>query len=138
MGASWSAATRSAPASPIKACRRPPALPPTLPQPPASPSTPTPTVSGPMYRTMRSPAPAVHRDAIESDNWPITWGDDDAQYTSYGDGWGFDPRTETKLGMGFARIIGPPAGLRGENIRSESERTGDGRNSPKASGILMV
>jgi hypothetical protein len=80
----------------------------------------------------------LRRAAIDSDNWPLTWGDDDAQYTSYGDGWGFDPRTEKKLGMGFARITGGPENFHGENIRSEGERAGDGRNSPKASGILMV
>ena len=33
-----------------------------------------------------SPESSIVREAIESDNWPITWGDDDAQYTSYGDG----------------------------------------------------
>lgn len=80
----------------------------------------------------------VRRDAIDSDNWPLTWGDDGEQYTSYGDGWGFEPRTERKLGMGFARIIGPPENFRGVNLRSAGERTGDGRASPKASGILMV
>jgi CubicO group peptidase (beta-lactamase class C family) len=80
----------------------------------------------------------IRRTAIDSDNWPITWGDDDAQYTSYGDGWGFEPRTERKLGMGFARIVGPAREFHGINIRSDGERTGDGPKSPKASGIVMV
>ena len=48
----------------------------------------------------------IQRTAIDSDNWPLTWGDDDAQYTSYGDGYGFEPFVEKKLGMGFARITG--------------------------------
>ena len=69
---------------------------------------------------------------------PITWGDDDDQYTAYGDGWGFEPRTERKLGMGFARIVGPPDKFRGINLRSAGERVGGGAGSPKASGILMV
>jgi CubicO group peptidase (beta-lactamase class C family) len=80
----------------------------------------------------------IRRTAVDSDNWPITWGDDDAQYTSYGDGWGFDPRTEHKLGMGFARITGLPDRFQGVNLRSDGERVGDGAKSPKASGILMV
>jgi CubicO group peptidase (beta-lactamase class C family) len=80
----------------------------------------------------------IRRLAIDSDNWPLTWGDDDAQYTSYGDGFGFEPRVERKLGMGFARILGSPADFRGENLRSDAERTGDGAKSAKASGILMV
>jgi CubicO group peptidase (beta-lactamase class C family) len=83
-------------------------------------------------------SPEIRRSAIESDNWPITWGDDDDQYTSYGDGWGFDPRTERKLGMGFARISGTADEFRGINLRSAGERVGGGAGSPKASGILMV
>ncbi|HEV3197151.1 MAG TPA: serine hydrolase [Bryobacteraceae bacterium] len=93
------------------------------------------------------PSPVIHgaafgketrRDAIDSDNWPLTWGDDDQQYTSYGDGFGFAPHVEKKLGMGFARITGGPGDYRGVNLRSDGERTGNGVNSPKASGILMV
>lgn len=80
----------------------------------------------------------VRRAAIDSDNWPITWGDDGAQYTSYGDGFGFEPHVERKLGMGFARILGGADAFRGENLRSDGERIGDGARSPKASGILMI
>jgi hypothetical protein len=80
----------------------------------------------------------IRRDAVDSDNWPLTWGDDDRQYTSYGDGFGFAPRVEKKLGMGFARIVGGPGDYRGENVRSDGERIGDGVKSAKASGIVMV
>ncbi|HLK67604.1 MAG TPA: serine hydrolase [Bryobacteraceae bacterium] len=80
----------------------------------------------------------IRRSAIDSDNWPLTWGDDDAQYTSYGDGFGFEPFVEKKLGMGFARITGGPRDYRGVNLRSDAEREGNGVKSPKASGILMV
>jgi hypothetical protein len=94
----------------------------------------------PPSRVIRKAAimPDLRRTALDSDNWPITWGDDDAQYASYGDGWGFDPRTERKLGLGFARITGPPDRFRGVNLRSSGERLGGGATSPKASGILMV
>jgi CubicO group peptidase (beta-lactamase class C family) len=86
-----------------------------------------------------APESAIVRDAIESDNWPITWGDDDHQYTSYGDGWGFQPLTDIKLSMGFARIEGAATAFHGINIRSQSgERTGNGAAGPKASGMLMV
>ncbi len=80
----------------------------------------------------------IRRAAIDSDNWPLTWGDDDAQYTSYGDGYGFEPFVERKLGMGFARVTGDAGGYRATNLRSDAERTGGGARSPKASGILMV
>ncbi len=80
----------------------------------------------------------IRRAAIDSDNWPLTWAADGSQYTSYGDGWGFDPHVEKKLGMGFARISGNAADFHGVNLRSDAERVGNGANSPKASGILMV
>ena len=83
-------------------------------------------------------AKEIRRSAIDSDNWPLTWGDDDTQYTSYGDGFGFEPHVEKKLGMGFARITGGPGEYRGVNLRSNGEQTGNGAKSPKASGILMV
>ena len=86
-----------------------------------------------------APESAIARDAIDSDNWPITWGEDDALYTSYGDGWGFHPRTEKKLSQGIAKVLGPPDNFQGVNIRTETgERTGDGARGAKASGMLMV
>ena len=41
--------------------------------------------------------PTIVRKALDSDNWPITWGDDDQLYTAYGDGRGFEPFVKTKL-----------------------------------------
>ena len=74
-----------------------------------------------------------------SDNWPITWADDDSLYTAYGDGWGFEPRVDEKLSLGFARISGGPEHFRGVNLRTQSgEQLGDGRAGPKASGLLCV
>jgi len=86
-----------------------------------------------------APRSTVLRAAEGSDNWPMTWADDDALYAAYGDGWGFEPRVPEKLSLGLARIAGPPDAFVGENIRAPSvERKGDGKRGPKASGILMV
>lgn len=85
-----------------------------------------------------APAETIVRKARGSDNWPLTWGDDDALYTAYGDGNGFEPFVEKKLSLGFARITGGPADFQGKNVRSAGERLGDGRRGPKASGLLMV
>jgi CubicO group peptidase (beta-lactamase class C family) len=86
-----------------------------------------------------APADTVVRQAAESDNWPITLGDDGHQYTAYGDGWGFEPRAEHKLSLGLSRVEGPPERFRGSNILSLSrERTGDGKAGLKASGLLML
>src|SRR4029079_10390312 len=97
-----------------------------------APYPPSPMIRGAVFGT------EIQHQAIDSDNWPLTWGDDGAQYTSHGDGLGFEPRVEKKLGMGFARITGGPGDYRGTNLRSDGERTGNGANSAKASGILMV
>lgn len=85
------------------------------------------------------PEKDIVRRAIDSDNWPITWGDDDLQYTSYGDGEGFEPFVDHKLSLGFAKIAGPPDAFTGTNIRSPTgERTGNGPKGLKSSGMLMV
>jgi len=86
-----------------------------------------------------APESTIRREAIDSDNWPITWGRDGSQYTSYGDGWGFDPKTDRKLSMGFAKIDGSASDFHGVNIRSATgERLGDGARGLKASGMIMV
>jgi len=86
-----------------------------------------------------APASSIIRRAAGSDNWPITWMDNDELFTAYGDGRGFKPFTNRKLSLGLARVIGGPANFTGVNVRSPSgERTGDGAAGPKASGMLMV
>ena len=86
-----------------------------------------------------APKSTIIRKAAGSDNWPMTWGDDDALYTAYGDGWGFKPKVKPKLSLGLARIVGDPPDLRAANLRSPSaEKTGDGPRGPKACGMLMV
>jgi hypothetical protein len=86
-----------------------------------------------------APADQIVRLAPGSDNWPMTWADDDIQYTAYGDGWGFEPPIDVKLSLGLAKVLGPPDRIRGDNLRSKSaERVGQGEAGEKASGILMV
>lgn len=86
-----------------------------------------------------TPRQTIRRDALGSDNWPLTWADDDAMYGAYGDGQGFEPRVPKKLSMGFARIARGPDSFIGSNIRSATGETfGDGPNGKKASGLLMV
>ena len=86
-----------------------------------------------------APDETIIRRAEGSDNWPITWADDDNQYTAYGDGWGFEPKTKKKLSLGIAKITGRPPDFQGINIRTDTgERTGQGAKGAKASGMLMV
>ncbi len=86
-----------------------------------------------------APPSSIVRKAAGSDNWPTTWGDDGAIYTAYGDGYGFEPLLPEKLGLGFARLKGPPESFNAINIRSPTgENKGSGPNGKKASGLLMV
>jgi hypothetical protein len=85
-----------------------------------------------------APAAEVRRAAPGSDNWPVTWGRDGRLYTSYGDGWGFEPRAPRKLSLGLSVIDGDAGHFRGTNLASDGERTGDGARGPKASGLVMV
>jgi CubicO group peptidase (beta-lactamase class C family) len=85
------------------------------------------------------PPSTIERRAFDSDNWPITWADDGEQCTAYGDGRGFKPYTERKIGLGFARIVGPATDWQGVNVRSPSgENDGMGPSGRKASGMLSV
>ena len=86
-----------------------------------------------------APASTIVRRARGGDNWPLTWGDDDAQYTCFGDARGFEPFLPRKLSMGPARVIGPADAFHGENILAPTlEQIGEGGKGRKASGILMV
>jgi len=86
-----------------------------------------------------APVETIIRRAEGSDNWPMTWADDGRQYTAYGDGWGFEPKVEEKLSLGFARVEGPADDFKGINIRSQTgEQTGNGPRGKKASGMLCV
>jgi CubicO group peptidase (beta-lactamase class C family) len=86
-----------------------------------------------------APVETIRRAAQGSDNWPLTWADDDALYGAFGDGNGFEPFTREKLSLGFARIDGRPENFRGRNIRASSlEMRGDGSKGKKASGLLCV
>ena len=104
------------------------------------------TITDPPYppsdvikRVRFDPPDTIIRKALDSDNWPMTWGDDDAIYTAYGDGRGFEPFVQKKLSLGIAKVDGTPPDFLGVNLRAETiERTGDGKNGAKASGLLML
>jgi hypothetical protein len=62
-----------------------------------------------------APVATIIRRAKDGDNWPVKWADDDALYTTWGDGTDFPPRVVKKLSCGFARITGSAAEFKGEN-----------------------
>jgi len=86
-----------------------------------------------------SPPEAILRVAKGSDNWPLTWADDDALYGAYGDGHGFEPFVPEKLSLGLVRINGGPDKFHGENLRAPSlEARGGGSRGRKGSGLLCM
>jgi hypothetical protein len=86
-----------------------------------------------------APKETIVRRARGGDNWPMTWGDDDALYTAYGDGNGFEPFLPRKLSLGLAKVTGAPPDFAGTNLRAPSvEAIGDGEAGHKASGLVMV
>ncbi|PYJ61237.1 MAG: hypothetical protein DME24_06975 [Verrucomicrobia bacterium] len=86
-----------------------------------------------------APVETIRRAARGSDNWPLTWADDDSLYGAYGDGNGFEPFIAEKLSIGFAKITGGPSDFVGRNLRSPTGEThGDGPVGKKASGLLCV
>ena len=101
---------------------------------PAPPYPPSPVIAGIDF----APKEAIVRRAKDSDNWPLTWADDDALYTTWGDGTGFPPKTERKLSCGFARVTGGPTDFVGSNVRTPAEELGEGPSGKKGWGILCV
>jgi hypothetical protein len=98
-----------------------------------------PVPPSPVVRTLEwAPAGSIVRRAKDGDNWPLTWADDDALYTTWGDGTGFDPKVERKLSCGFARITGSAEDFVGTNVRSAAEQLGQGRTGRKGWGLLSV
>ena len=85
-----------------------------------------------------APPATVIRIAKGGDNWPLSWAADGHLYTTYGDGYGFEPKVSEKLGLGFARVEGTPPYIKGINIRSEFENKGYGRNGKKGTGLLSI
>src|SRR5262245_58648012 len=86
-----------------------------------------------------APPESIVRKAKGSDNWPMTWAEDDALYAAYGDGNGFEPFVAEKLSLGFAKITGAPPDFNGETLRSPTgEARGQGAAGKKAGGMLMV
>ncbi len=74
-----------------------------------------------------------------SDNWPVTWGDDGHQYTSWGDGGGFGGTNSAgRVSLGVGRVEGGVAAHTGHNIRGGVRPEAGGGMNGKSYGILSV
>lgn len=80
-----------------------------------------------------------------SDNWPLTWADDNHQYSSWGDGGGFEgTNARGRVSLGFARIEGGSGSegvddpFKGVNIFGGFQPQAPSTIDGKSYGILSV
>jgi len=74
-----------------------------------------------------------------SDNWVITWADDDHQYTSWGDGGGFGGTNEAgRVSLGFGRVQGSKDDYTGHNVWGGHETENPARFVGKSYGMLSI
>jgi hypothetical protein len=82
--------------------------------------------------------------AFGSDIWPVTWADDDQQYTAFGDGAGFnvtnarEANGKARVSMGVARVEGGPDAYRGINVWGGKDAENPAQFSGKGTGILSL
>lgn len=83
---------------------------------------------------------ATHdRQAPGSDNWPITWADDDHQYTSWGDGGGFGgTNSDGRVSLGVARVEGDPDDYTGHNVWGGKNPENPAQFEGKSYGIISI
>jgi hypothetical protein len=100
----------------------------------APPYPPSPVISGIEYDF------ASHvRMAPGSDNWPITWAEDDSQYSAWGDGGGFGGTNEDgRVSLGVARIDGPADHYTGHNVWGGKDASHPAQFGGKSYGIIAL
>ncbi|MHC4064873.1 MAG: DUF4185 domain-containing protein, partial [Planctomycetota bacterium] len=83
---------------------------------------------------------ATHdRRAPGSDNWPVTWSDNDHQYTAWGDGGGFGgTNSDGRVSLGIARIEGSATSHTGYNVWGGKNPENQATFGGKSYGILSV
>lgn len=84
-------------------------------------------------------ASSIRALAPGSDNWPITWSDDDHQYTSWGDGGGFGGSNSLgRVSLGFGRIVGSWDNYVGQNVWGGHNTEYPATFAGKSYGIISV
>jgi hypothetical protein len=74
-----------------------------------------------------------------SDNWPITWADDNHQYTSWGDGGGLGgTNTVGRVSLGVARVQGPANNYRMVNVWGGHNAAYQSDFGGKSYGIISI
>lgn len=79
------------------------------------------------------------RRAPGSDNWSMTWADDGHQYTSWGDGGGFEGTNDDgRVSLGIARIEGSASSYTGINVWGGKDPEVEATFGGKSYGIISI
>ena len=74
-----------------------------------------------------------------SDNWPMTWADNDHQYTAWGDGGGFGgTNTSGRVSLGVGRVEGGPDNYQTYNVFGGLNPENPATFPGKSYGILSI
>lgn len=80
-----------------------------------------------------------HRRASGSDNWPVTWADDNRQYTSWGDGGGFGGTGSSgRVSLGVGRVVGHSVSYQGFNVWGGKNAQNRATFEGKSYGIISI
>ena len=83
--------------------------------------------------------PTYRLEAPGSDNFPLTWCEDDNQYTSWGDGGGFGgTNTNGRVSLGFARVEGDYANFTGHNVWGGVDAEREARFDGKVTSMICI
>ncbi len=79
------------------------------------------------------------RRAPGSDNWQLTWADDDHQYAAWGDGGGFGgTNSDGRVSLGVGRVEGPWDGYHGYNVWGGKDAEHPATFTGKSWGLVGV
>ncbi|HIL09133.1 MAG TPA: hypothetical protein EYG11_10560, partial [Candidatus Latescibacteria bacterium] len=74
-----------------------------------------------------------------SDNWAITWSNDNHQYATWGDGGGFGgSNSDGRVSLGYARIEGNSPGYTGYNVWGGFSAENTAQFGGKSYGIISI
>lgn len=74
-----------------------------------------------------------------SDNWPVTWADDDHQYAPWGDGGGFEGTNAAgRVSLGLGRIEGGADSYKGYNVWGGKDPENVATFGGKSYGIISI
>ena len=99
----------------------------------------SPYPKSPVIKDVKFNWPTHVRLASGSDNWPVTWADDNQQYTVWGDGGGFGGTNSAgRTSIGVAKIAGTWHAFKAENVWGGYANDNKHKVKGKSYGIISI